>query len=428
MEENMNYSRRVIDDLLDDLLPELPAILLDGPKGVGKTETALQRAKTVFRLDVAAQLQVVQASTESALQQPAPVLFDEWQNFPGIWGAVKNAADSQTGPKGPFLLTGSAYVPAAVTHTGAGRIYDIRMRPMTLPERGVASPTVSLSSLLKGESAINFQTTTIKLEDYVDEILASGLPGIRRLSSRGRSAQLESYLRTIVQKDMEEAGQKIRKPETVMAWLRAYAGATSSTTNWNKILDAASPGQDLKPAKTTVMPYIETLTSLRILDELPGWTLSNNPLKRLTAKPKHHLADPALAAKLLGLTKSKLLTGQDGNGVLLRNGGILGALFESLVAMSVRVFAQPVNASVFHLRTADDRQEIDLIVESEDGGILAIEVKLAPDVDGKDVRHLLWLKEQIPDRVTDLVIVTTGNTAYRRMDGVAVVPLALLGS
>jgi predicted AAA+ superfamily ATPase len=160
---------------------------------------------------------------------------------------------------------------------------------------------------------------------------------------------------------------------------------------------------------------------------LPGWTLSNNPLKRLTAKPKHHLADPALAAKLLGLTTSKLLTGEDGNVVVLRNGGILGALFESLVAMSVRVFAQPINAKVFHLRTADDRHEIDLIVESEDGRILAIEVKLAPDVDDKDVRHLLWLKKQIPDQVADLVIVTTGNTAYRRADGVAVVPLALLG-
>ncbi len=428
MEELMSYSRRIVDDLLDDLLPELPAILLDGPKGVGKTETALQRAKTVFRLDVAAQLQVVQASTESALRQPAPILFDEWQNLPEIWGAVKNAADSQTGPSGPFLLTGSAYVPAVVTHTGAGRIYDIRMRPMTLPERGIENPTVSLGSLLKGESVIDFQTTAIKLEDYVEEILASGLPGIRRLSSKGRSAQLESYLRTIVQKDMEEAGQKIRKPETVLAWLKAYAGATSTTANWNKILLAASPGQDSKPAKTTVMPYVETLTSLRILDELPGWTLSNNPLKRLTEKPKHHLADPALAAKLLGLTKTKLLTGEDGDVVVLRNGGILGALFESLVTMSVRVFAQPANAKVFHLRTADDRQEVDLIVESEDGAILAIEVKLAADVDSNDVRHLLWLREQIPDRVVDLVIVTTGDTAYRRPDGVAVVPLALLGS
>jgi DNA polymerase III delta prime subunit len=120
----MAYQHRVIDDQLDALLPIMPAILLDGPKGVGKTATALQRATTTFRLDDPTRLQIVQASPELAMQQPGPVLFDEWQRMPAIWDAVKRAVDSQTGQEGPFLLTGSAYVPGVTTHSGAGRIHD----------------------------------------------------------------------------------------------------------------------------------------------------------------------------------------------------------------------------------------------------------------------------------------------------------------
>jgi predicted AAA+ superfamily ATPase len=177
----MAYQRRVIDDQLDALLPIMPAILLDGPKGVGKTETALQRATTTFRLDDPTRLQIVRASPELALQQPSPVLFDEWQRMPAIWDAVKRAVDSETGPEGPFLLTGSAYVPGVTTHSGAGRIHDLRMRPMTLPERGVTTPTVSVRSLLAGGCDIPLTNATFDLQDYVEEIMASGFPGIRRL-------------------------------------------------------------------------------------------------------------------------------------------------------------------------------------------------------------------------------------------------------
>jgi predicted AAA+ superfamily ATPase len=423
----MAYQRRVIDDQLDALLPIMPAILLDGPKGVGKTETALQRATTTFRLDDPTRLQIVRASPELALQQPSPVLFDEWQRMPAIWDAVKRAVDSETGPEGPFLLTGSAYVPGVTTHSGAGRIHDLRMRPMTLPERGVTTPTVSVRSLLAGGCDIPLTNATFDLQDYVEEIMASGFPGIRRLKKVARQAQMDSYLTNIVYKDIREAGQHSRRPEAVMAWLRGYAAATSTPATWEKIRSAATPGDTHKPARTTIQPYIEVLQMLRILDEVPAWIPSNNHLNRLMQAPKHHLADPALAARLLGVTAEKLMAGDEGTVSMPRDGTLLGALFESLVTLSVRVFAQPLNADVFHLRTADTRHEVDLIVESKQGKILGIEVKLSAEVDAHDVRHLLWLKEIDPGRVVDLVIVTAGSTAFRRSDGVAVVPLALLG-
>lgn len=152
---------------------------------------------------------------------------------------------------------------------------------------------------------------------------------------------------------------------------------------------------------------------------MPGWLPANNEIRRLQQAPKHQLADPALAARLLNLSTDALL-GPVGV-------HMMGPLFESLVTLGVRVAAQVCEARVFHLRTNAGEHEVDLIVQGVDGQVLGVEVKLAFAVSEADVRHLAWLREQIPDRIADLVVITTGTTAYRRRDGIAVVPLALLG-
>jgi predicted AAA+ superfamily ATPase len=155
--------------------------------------------------------------------------------------------------------------------------------------------------------------------------------------------------------------------------------------------------------------------------------MDSNPLNELGHAPKHHLADPAFAAQLLGAQASTLLSGASAGPAIPRTGTLLGALFESLTTLSVRVYAGHSEAKVKHLRTARGRQEIDLIVERADGAVVAIEVKLARTINDDDVKHLRWLKDKLGDRVLDQVIITTGPAAYRREDGVAVVPLALLG-
>lgn len=154
---------------------------------------------------------------------------------------------------------------------------------------------------------------------------------------------------------------------------------------------------------------------------------SNNRLNELGHAPKHQLADPALAAALLGVQASTLLGGQSSGPAVARDGTLLGALFESLATLSVRVCAAHNEASVGHLRTARGRQEIDLVVERADGCVLAIEVKLARSVSSDAGKHLTWLEHKLGERVLDRVIITTGPMAYRRTDGIAVVPLALLG-
>ncbi|MCA1676051.1 MAG: DUF4143 domain-containing protein [Actinobacteria bacterium] len=327
------YAGRIVDDELDELLAGLPAISLEGPKGVGKTATAQRRAATTLALDDANQVR----------------------------------------------------------------------------------------SDIGGDTAVT-------LGDYAEEIVRSGFPGILRLPTRARRAQLDGYLTRIVEREFPELGHPVRRPATLRAWLRAYAAATSTTAAYNAILDAATPGETDKPAKTTTIGYRDVLTQLWLLEPVPGWLPTRSVFARLAQAPKHHLADPALAARLLGTNGAALLAGRDPARASAFEGPLLGALFESLVTLSVRVYAQAAEATVHHLRTRNGDHEIDLIVERDDGRVVAMEVKLSPSVDEADVKHLRWLRERLEDHLLDSVVITTGRHAYRRADGIAVVPAALLGA
>jgi predicted AAA+ superfamily ATPase len=420
------YWRRVIDDELDELIEALAAIAIEGPKGVGKTRTALQRAKTVHRLDDPAELAVAQAQPARLLEGERPVLIDEWQRLTEVWDLVRRAVDDGE-PPGSFLLTGSADPDPPPTHTGAGRIATVRMRPLSISER-LQSSSVSLADLLSGDGAPVAGTTDVGLDVYTEEILASGLPGIRPLKDRARRLQLEGYVQRVIDRDIpDDAGVLIRNPAALRRWMNAYAAATSTTATFETLRDAASAGESDKPSKDATQAYRAALTRVWVLDDVPAWIPSNNRLKELGHAAKHQLADPALAAQLLGVQAAVLLAGRSSGPSIPRDGTLLGALFESLVTLSVRVYAAHSEAKVGHLRTARGRQEVDLIVERADSRVVAIEVKLARTADAGDGKHLRWLKEKLGDVVLDQVIVTTGPQAYRRSDGIAVVPLALLG-
>ena len=420
------YLPRVADRELDQLSAALPAVALEGAKEVGKTATALRRAATVYRLDDPAQAAIAEADPAAALRGRPPVLLDEWQRVPALWDAVRRAVDADATPS-RFLLTGSASPARRPTHSGAGRIVTVRMRPLSLAERRPEAPSVSLGALLAGGRPAMRGRTAIGLVDYAHEIVASGLPGLRHLSGRALRAQLDGYVDRIVDTDFPELGQSVRRPETLRRWMAAYAAATATTASYETIRDAATPGEGDKPARSTTMPYRDVLERLWILDPVPAWAPTRNPIARLASSPKHHLADPALAARLIGVGTDALLAGEEAGPPVPRDGTLLGHLFESLVTLSVRVYAQDAEASVGHLRTKGGRREVDLIVERQDRRVVAIEVKLGAVVRDDDVRGLLWLRETIGEDLLDAVVINTGPEAYRRPDGVAVVPAALLG-
>ncbi|HEY8644780.1 MAG TPA: DUF4143 domain-containing protein [Gaiellaceae bacterium] len=427
----MTYTRRIVDEEVDALFGSLVAISLEGAKALGKTATALQRARTVFRLDDDDQRGLIEADRSRLLEGERPILLDEWQRLPSSWDIVRRAVDDPATPPGSFLLTGSASLPGDATiHSGAGRIVSIRMRPLTLAERGVAKPTVSIAAILRGGRPPIGGETAVRLADYANEILASGFPGLRGLSGRALRAQLDGYVDRVVEREFPQLGIAIRNPAVLRRWLAAYAAASSSTASYEKIRDAATSGNREKPAKMTVAPYRDALERLWIVDPLPAWAPTRNHLRRLSSPPKHQLVDPAIAARLLGVGLGALLHTEPAPAAptITRDGTLLGALFESLVTIDVRVYAQAAEARVAHLRTAAGEHEVDLIVERDDGRIIAIEVKLTATVADEGVRHLRWLKERLGDDVLDMLVVTTGSYAYRRSDGIAVVPAALLGA
>lgn len=423
----MAYARRVLDTQLDRLLTGLPAVVIDGPKAVGKTETATRRAATVLALDDPTERALIEADRDRLSRLRTPILIDEWQLYPAVWDRVRRAVDAGATP-GSYLLTGSATPTTAPTHTGAGRIVRLRLRPMSLAERGLVEPTVPLASLLSGTRPPVGGESPVGLADYAEEIVASGFPGLRALPAHTRSAGLNGYLDAIVEHDFAELGHVVRRPRTLRAWLKAYAAATATTASYNAILDASTAGHGDKPAKTTTIAYRETLDRMWLVDTVPAWTGSHSHLASLGQAPKHHLADPALAARLLGVGAGALLDSPNPDGAPVpRDGTLLGALFESLVTLCVRTYAEAADAQVSHLRTHRGDHEVDLIVTRDDGRMVALEVKLAPVAGDDDVRHLHWLRAQVGDDLLDAAVITTGPAAYRRPDGIAVIPAALLG-
>jgi predicted AAA+ superfamily ATPase len=420
------YRRRIVDDELDALLAGgASAIALEGAKAVGKTATAAERVDIEYRLEDPATRELV-AADPGRLADRRRVLIDEWQHVPPTWDVVRRDVDAGASA-GQFFLTGSASGPRLGVHSGAGRILRVVMRPMSLVERGVGAPTVSLASLLAGDHASVGGDTDVTLDDYVEEIVRSGFPGIRDLDDRVRRAQLRGYIDRVIDRDFPDVmDRRVRNPPALRRWLAASAAATASTASYEKVRDAATSGEGYKPSRSTTRPYQDALEALFVADPLPAWSPTRSHIAELGEASKHHLADPALAASILGLGADALLRA-NGPRTFVRDGSFLGALFESLVTLNVRVFAQGAEATVGHLRTHRDQREVDLIVEGEDRRVVAIEVKLGATVDDRDVRNLLWLRGRIGDDLVDAAVVTTGPFAYRRPDGIAVIPAALLG-
>lgn len=416
-----------MDGWLDSAMTGLAAISIEGAKGVGKTATALRRARSAWRLDSPDDRASLHAEPRRILDADPPTLLDEWQMVPTVWDIVRRAVDDGAGA-GSFLLTGSSVPSDGPVHSGAGRIVVARMRPMSLFERGMHVPAVSMRDLLSGSRPDpGGARCSVAVDDYVEQIVASGLPGIRGLPLELREDALDSYLRHVVERDFSQLGQTVRRPDTLRRWMTAYAAASSTTASWESIRDAATAGEADKPAKKSSLAYRDALARLWLLDEIPAWLPTNNRLAGLGQASKHQLADPALSARLLGVDARSLLGDPAVGGRGFGDARLLGQLFESLVTLDVLVYAQAARGRVHHLRSHGGQREVDLIVEHRARRVLAIEVKLGSQPDDHDVRHLRWLGEQIGDDLIDSVVITSGSVAYRRDDGILVLPAALLG-
>ena len=284
------YSR-LIDTRLATLLDGLPAVNIEGARGVGKTWTASRHARTLIAVDDPDErAQLAHLGRRFTASLDYPVVLDEWQRLPETWDRVRRAIDDDPAP-GRFILTGSASPAQAPVHTGAGRIVNIRMRPLSLAERSLEAPTISLAALIAGDGTGAIEgSTPIDLGRYVDEILRSGFPGIRDLPPVAREAQLDAYLEQTVRHDLADG--RARRTRILADWLRAYAAGVATTAAYGSIAAAATSREGSTPAASTTRQYRDLLEEMWILEPVRGWSPSENDFKRLTTSDKHQLCDP----------------------------------------------------------------------------------------------------------------------------------------
>jgi predicted AAA+ superfamily ATPase len=422
---------RQIEPYLRGLMREFPAVAIDGLKGVGKTVSAKRLAVTIFELDRPRDYEQVVSVPDILLNEKKPILLDEWQRIPAVWDFVRRAVDDGAGA-GSYLLTGSIASKDVNIHSGAARIIRKRMYPLSIAERGIETPAVSLGEMLSSEKPCTAKVegkTAITAQDYIKEIVASGLPELRRLSTENRKIAFESYIANILTHDFAQQGIRLRQPETLLRWLRAYAAAISTDAGYTEILDASTAGEGNKPVAKTTIAYREALQNLWLLDELSPWIEGEDFFNGLKRSSKHYLADPAFAAYLLGLDEKILLGAKNwperAERFDAKYGSILGRLFEALVYLSLNTYASVNNAKLFFVRTHKGDREIDFVIQ-KDSQVIACEVKFSPGAATDDGKHLKWFMEKTGNTCVDAMIITTGGVAYRRNDGIAVVPAALL--
>ena len=405
-----SYRQRLVDGLLAELLAELPALMLVGPRAVGKTTTALRHAKSVVRLDRPAEAAAFKADPDAALRVfEEPVLLDEWQVVPEVLGAVKRAVDS-SGRPGRFLLTGSVRADLEeATWPATGRVVRVAMYPLTVAEVLETRTRPFVDRAAAGEH-LAAAADTPDLGGYVELALTGGFPEpALKLGEPARIRWLEGYVDQLLTRDALLVDGR-RDPALLRRYVEAYALNSAGVVGHKTIYDAAGVN------RKTADAYERLLENLMVVDRVPAW--SSNRLKRLTRRPKRYLVDPSLVGAILGLDLRTVLT----------DGDLLGRLLDTFVASQLRaqVAVASTRPRLYHLRDEQGRHEIDVIAELGGGGVVAVETKSSSAPDRADARHLLWLRERLGSRFVRGVILHTGPATYEIGDEIVAAPISTL--
>lgn len=410
----LDYAPRVVDGELLSALRRAGAVLVEGPRACGKTETALQVARSSVRLDRDPSIvDLIGIDPTLVLDGAVPRLFDEWQVAPELWNIVRGEVDARR-EKGQFILTGStAPVADAVRHTGAGRFARLRMRTMTLVETGHSTNDVSFSDIMAGRTP-RAADANLEYRQLVERIVVGGWPGFQDLTAPEVSQNLRDYLNTVAEIDLFATDGVRRDPIRVRRLFAALARSTATEVSLSTLAkDETSLSRD------AVRDYMMALERVFITEDQPAWSTHLRSSATLRQGPKRHFVDPSLATAALGA----------GVDALLRDPRFTGQLFESLVVQHLRVFAQPLGGVVTHARDSYGR-ELDGVVTLPDGSWAGFEIKLGHNKEIIDAAAagLLNFADQVagPDPSSLTVIVSSGPS-YRRRDGVNVVAIGALG-
>lgn len=433
----MKYIKRIIDSKIDLKEKAFGAINIIGPKGCGKTRTAKERCKTIIEFQDEDKrdgyLAVAETSPKLFLNNAKPILFDEWQDAPKIWGTLRKACDDNPDQNGNYFLTGSTSVKVNTPHTGTGRISEITMYPMTLWETGESNGSVSLSELFNSPDInIDGNISTLTLNDLFFSICRGGWP--RTLSIKNKEAKLEiakDYFHQICNKDINSLDGVSRNPEWTKALLWSYARNMGTLAKRRNIYSDVNANYNV--SDNTLASYIDVLEKIFVIKDIDAWTPQIRSKTAIRSSKKHIFIDPSIGLAALGISPQYFNNDLD----------LFGHAFENLVLRDLLSYAQAHDARVMHYRD-DFGMEVDAIYQLSDGRYALIEIKTGENAIPAAEKSLLKFKDVIQQhnetvsknkehpgvkyREPSLLIIicAKANISYTTQNGVRVIPIGCL--
>ena len=418
------YLPRIADQVLQEDLATIGAIEIAGPKWCGKTTTALRLSNSHIYMSPtesgAQDVAFATADPGAFLMKKPPFLIDEWQIIPFIWDEIRHQIDERGGEPGQFILTGSAVPPPdhARQHSGAGRIGRYLMRPMSLFESLDSNGTVSLAGLFAGSA--QGSRCDMDLRDYARLTCRGGWPGMIGVPEQRARRLLEMFYERLVSSDISRVDGVNRSEETAANVMSAYSRVVSTQASIATMkTDIASKG-DSKPDRKTLTGYVNALRKLYVVEDLPAWSPQLNVRTTVRTSDTRHFVDPSLACVSRDYSPDDLMGDLKG----------FGYLFESLAIRDLRIYSQALGGKVFHYRDHNGL-EADAVIHLKNGAFALVEVKLfaenAINEGAENLRALAGKLDTTRMRAPSFMAVITGTkNAYRRKDGVWVVPLGCL--
>lgn len=419
-----NYKVRIIDKKIDKYLSVFGAICIEGPKWCGKTWTSSYHSNSeIYIGDPSGNFQnrqLAQMSPSLVLEGETPRLIDEWQEVPPLWDAVRYKVD-QIPKKGQFILTGSATPNhKGILHSGAGRIARIRMRTMSLYESGDSSGDVSLEDLCNGKLTPKM-TGEVDLKNVIEFIIRGGWPASLGLPIESAALLPKEYLEAVLNDDIYRVDGVKRNTHKMRLLLRSLARNESTTVSNKTLKNDIKEIDDEDIDTATIADYLNILDRLFITDNQKPFSTKIRSSVRIKQSEKRHFCDPSLACALLNITPNMLLNDLE----------TLSFLFESLCERDLKIYAESIDAHVYHYQDYKNR-EIDTIIELNDGRWCAMEIKLGAnqiESAAENLKKIYEKMEKDPKSILPsamIIVCGLSNAAYQREDGIYVVPLTAL--
>lgn len=419
------YKNRVSDKLLQRKVAGKGAVLIEGPKWCGKTTSAKQIAKSILDLGDTAILersrQLIELSPQTLLNGDSPRLVDEWQALPPIWDSIRSEVDRRAEPA-QFILTGSSVLPEAneTIHSGTGRFGHIRMRTMSLYESGESSGSVSLRDLFENKE-FGVTENPMTLKDIAYLTCRGGWPWATLISKETSLDQAFDYVDSVTSSDIQRIDKVKRSPERARLLLRSYARHLSQQVPLSTIRKDMLSNDTSTLDEDTIADYINAFKKLFVIEDLIAWNPNIRSKAAIRTSDTRHFVDPSIGTAALGLGPEDLVNDLQS----------FGLFFEDLVVRDLRVYAEALDGNLYHYRDSNGL-ECDAVLHKRNGSYALMEIKLGgTDRINEGAASLLALSanidtERMPAPSFMAVIVAVGQYAYRRKDGVYVIPIGCL--